>query len=136
MCHTVTLANLHRATNIAIIELESLQDVLQSLQEDVGVVRLEHQGRPQSDGGLATASTVNPLGPQTSQDLVPPGSSVAVDGTESPPASGSTEVLRVASLQLSQTSHEDISSLQGVLQQVVSLDRLQYGVQQYKLKDR
>ena len=99
-------------------------------------MRLEHQGRPQSDGGLATASTVNPPGPQSSQHLVSPGSTGAVDGTESAPASGSTEVLGVASLQLLQTSHEDISSLQGVLQQIVSLDRLQYGVQQNKLIDK
>ena len=69
-------------------------------------------------------------------DLVSPGSGVAVDGAESPPASGSSEVLRVASLQLSQTSHEDVSSLQGVLQQVVGLDRLQHGVQQHKLVDK
>lgn len=100
------------------------------------MVRLEHQGGPQSDGGLTTASTVNPPGPEAGQHLVSPGSGVAVDGAESPPASGSSEVLRVASLQLSQTSHEDVSSLQGVLQQVVGLDRLQHGVQQHKLVDK
>ena len=133
MCHTLTLQTY---TGRPTLQLESLQDVLQSLQEDVGVVRLEHQGRPQSDGGLATASTVNPPGPQSSKDLISPGSSVAVDGTESPPASGSTEVLRIASLQLSQASHEDISNLQGVLKQIVSPDRLQYGVQQDELSDK
>ena len=97
------------------------------------MARLEDQGWPQSDGGLTTASTVNPPGSEAGQDLVSPGSRVTVDGTESSPTSGSSEVLRVASLQLSQTSHQDISRLQGVLQQLVGLDRLQDGVQQDKL---
>ena len=67
MCQSVT-GKPTQGTNMA--ELQSLDDVLQRLQEDVGVVRLEDQGRPQSDGGLATASTVNPPGPQAGQHLV------------------------------------------------------------------
>ena len=117
-------------------ELQSLDDVLQRLQEDVGVVGLEDQGRPQSDGGLSTASTVNPPGPHPRQDHVSPGPAVAVDGAERSPASGGAEVLGVAALQLLQTSQEDVASLQGVLQQRVSLDCLQHGVQQDKLVDK
>ena len=80
------------------------------------MVGLEDQGRPQPDGGLTTASTVNPPGPQPRQDHVSPGSTVTVDGAERSPASGGAEVLGVAALQVQQTSQEDVASLQGVLQ--------------------
>ena len=62
--------------------LQTLKNVLKSLQEYVGVVGLEHQGGPQSDGGLSTAATVNSSTSELAQDLISPRSTVAVDGTE------------------------------------------------------
>ena len=49
--------------------LEALDDVLQFAEEDVCVVRLEHQRRPQSDGSLPAPARVHAQPPQPSQHL-------------------------------------------------------------------
>ena len=62
------------------------------------MVRLEHEGRPQSDGGLATASNVHSEHPQPRNDLVPPGPGVAVDGAECSATPGISQILRIPRL--------------------------------------
>ena len=62
------------------------------------MVRLEDEGRPQSDGSLAAASNVNPEHPQPRNDLVPPGPGVAVDGAECSATPGIPQILRIPRL--------------------------------------
>ena len=67
-------------------------------EDNVGVMRLEHEGRPQSDGGLAAASNVNPEHPQPRDDLVPPGPGVAVNGAECSATPGIPQILGIPRL--------------------------------------
>lgn len=52
--------------------LLTLQDILQLVQEDVGVSGLEYESRPESDSSLATPSCVHTQHPQLGQYLIPP----------------------------------------------------------------
>ena len=49
--------------------LEALDDVLQFAEEDVGVVRLEYQRRPQPDRSLPAPARVHAEAPQPRQHL-------------------------------------------------------------------
>ena len=82
------------------------------------MVGLEHQGRPQPDGSLPTASTVNSQRSQPGQDLVSPRSTVTVDSTECSSPPGVPQVLRILRLQLHQASHQDLSSLEQTVEDI------------------
>ena len=62
------------------------------------MVRLEDEGRPQSNGGLAAASDMNSEPPQFRDDLVPSGSGVTIYGAECSATPGIPQVLRIPGL--------------------------------------
>ena len=61
-------------------------------------MRLEHEGRPQSYGGLAAASDVNTQPPQPRDDLVPSGARVTVNGAECSATSSIPQILGIPGL--------------------------------------
>ena len=106
------------------------------LEDNVGVVRLKHKRWSQSDGSLATSSSVNSELPQLRQELVSPGSRVTVHCTECSSTSRILQILRKLILELCQPCEKCVSRLKSVLEKIVSLDGLQHRVKQQKLQTR